>query len=753
MNAFYLKYNPYTVESIMQYNGQDISEDSKLYPFKNERLQIWLDRLFPILQEECNTDEFDVTFQGTALDFEDLRESIELFQSKGLKINTAYIPSKESEDKLHELIALFEEMQEGPFDDLKDEQIKENFEKALSSEFEVSVIATMSSGKSTLINSILGQELMPAKNEACTATIAQVKDIDGKIGFSAVCRDRDKNQIIVEQDVKYEQMKLFNEDPNISYIDIEGDIPFIHSQKINLVLVDTPGPNNSRNEEHRDQTYRIIKNSSKPVVLYVLNATALATDDDNTLLSSVAEAMKVGGKQSKDRFIFAVNKIDEFDTERADSIEDALQNIRSYLAKYGIHNPNIYPTSAEMAKVIRMYMNSKPLTRKQEKTLEEYDLFNDVQQMHLVQYTPLSESTKNKLLQRVQEAKSNNDPYEEALVHSGIPAIEMAINEYLDKYAVTAKIKNAVDTFRKKVEEKRMLDQLMQNIENNKEEKERINRQLHRVEQQLEEGKATSKFKNKIENLSFDQEAEEKVKRIKSKIDTLLQGYTGNKMTRLEMEQHITKFIRRVQNLQSDVLTELEKMVNEGIKRDAEKLVIEYSSYIQSLMQENAVSLEKFETASETFILGEIPDASSLIDKHKRSEREKVGEKWVENTNKKWYKPWTWLDDKGYYKDIYENREYVDASKVFDELIKPIRGDFYENVQRARQHIIEESQRLKNFFVTELDKLDEVIKQKVQELKDLTGDNRKLEERIEQDRQKMEWLYNFLAKLDRILEV
>ena len=44
--------------------------------------------------------------------------------------------------------------------------------------FKVCVVATMSSGKSTFINSIIGEEIMPEKNEACTARTMAVLDND-----------------------------------------------------------------------------------------------------------------------------------------------------------------------------------------------------------------------------------------------------------------------------------------------------------------------------------------------------------------------------------------------------------------------------------------------------------------------------------------------------------------------------------------------------------------------------------------------
>lgn len=54
-----------------------------------------------------------------------------------------------------------------------------------------------------------------------------------------------------------------------------------------------------------------------PLILYVLNASQLSIDDDRNLLELVGQAMRKGGKQSKDRFIFVVNKMDVFDPERA----------------------------------------------------------------------------------------------------------------------------------------------------------------------------------------------------------------------------------------------------------------------------------------------------------------------------------------------------------------------------------------------------------------------------------------------------
>ena len=62
-------------------------------------------------------------------------------------------------------------------------------------------------------------------------------------------------------------------------------------------------------------------------------------NDDNKLLSMISQQMKRGGKQSKDRFIFVINKCDELDPEKGESIDDLLNEVKKYLNNY---NKKIY---------------------------------------------------------------------------------------------------------------------------------------------------------------------------------------------------------------------------------------------------------------------------------------------------------------------------------------------------------------------------------------------------------------------------
>ena len=462
MTEIILKHNPYKVETTITIDGENIKEDSYLSGYKNERLQVWIENLIPKIIEQLNETELKLVFNGTKLDYEDVLYYCDYYNENGyngekVNIELEYTPAKESSDRLNQLKELVKDMREGPFEELKSEEVERNFNKAINSEFEIAVIATMSSGKSTLINSMLSQELMPSKNTACTAKITRIKDNDNLDKFRAVCKNINEEVVATIDDVDIENMKDFNDNKEISFINLEGNIEKFSSEDMNLVLIDTPGPNNSQDSSHAEFTYKVIKDQdSKPIVLYVLNGTQLGINDDSHLLSQVAESMKVGGKQSKDRFIFAVNKIDDFDPEEED-ISLMLDNVTKYLEKHGIEEPNIYPVSAELAKVIRLNQKGFDLTRKQNKTLEEYDLFLEEEDLHTLKYTPLGANIKNEIQSKIDSCE---DDYEKALYHTGVPYLEAAINTYLNKYALSSKITEAVNSFISIIEENEIIKEI-----------------------------------------------------------------------------------------------------------------------------------------------------------------------------------------------------------------------------------------------------------------------------------------------------
>ena len=253
MKKVEITYNPYLVTTQIKVDGQTPKANSSLNVDKT-RLQEWVEKLPQILMDEYRDTNFEITFKGTQEDYQDIISAVETY---GNKINAKCTLDKTADiaDAEATIDKIFGDIKKGPIPELKDKAIADAFEKAKNSQFEINVVATMSSGKSTLINALLGQQLMPAANEATTATIVKIVDTDQK-NFSAVAYDKSGNTVAKIDNVTLADMKKLNDDEKVSEVTIFGHIPFVKSTGMKLVLVDTPGPNNSRDKRHEEMTYK-----------------------------------------------------------------------------------------------------------------------------------------------------------------------------------------------------------------------------------------------------------------------------------------------------------------------------------------------------------------------------------------------------------------------------------------------------------------------------------------------------------------
>lgn len=754
MKEIFIKYNPYQLVTEITIDGQKLKKNSKLN-FEDRRLQEWVESLPDLLFEECNTKDFKITFHGTTPDYEDMEAMAKETEAKGIHIELEHIPAKEIGDKEVAIQEVFDEIQNGPFNELRQPDVIKAFDLAKSKDFEVNVVATMSAGKSTLINSLLRQKLMPAKQEACTATITKIKDNDADC-FMAKVYDKDGTLIQTHAELTYETMEQLNANPSVSRIQVEGNIPFVTADDVSLVLVDTPGPNNSRDPEHKAATYRMLSESSKPLVLYIMNATQLAVNDDYNLLSHVAESMKVGGKQSRDRFIFVVNKLDDF-KKGEDSVEAAITKVRDYLKDNGIENPNIYPASALTALNIRTILANSDDDNDDDvyEAKGKVRKFNRNEEMHFEKYAPLTPSMRGEVEDMLAKAVAEGDDNQQALIHAGIVPIEAAIRMYVQKYAKTAKIKNIVDTFIKKLESTQSFEKTKQEIATNRDEQKDILAQIDVIKKKLASGEDAKKFKTQIEQINYDKEisklAQSVIVAAQKKITKQLSS-TDAKLSKRDAESICQVFAKFAEGLQAEVQVKLENLISNHVKKNAEDLLEQYKKKIAELAQDvkvGSVELNPFELMQGDII----SDTSALISKMTKSEKVKVGEEWIANTDKKWYKPWTWFQEKGHYKEIYEDKEYVDGTELAQKFFAPIQELLYENSESAVEYAKKQTALIKKEFAKKFDELDAVLQSKLKELEICAKDNENIEARIKETQERLDWLEKIQNKVNGILEI
>ncbi len=216
----------------------------------------------------------------------------------------------------------------------------------------------MSAGKSSLINALLGTEVLPAGNEATTAKVARIT-VGTKTKPSAKAYSHSGSILASSNMLCAEQIKMWNNSDEISAFDVV--IPYsgskLHSTLAGYTLIDTPGANNSRDDRHKEQFINAIKAYPKSPILYVLNATQLSTTDDAEIIRTIREI------NPKQRIIFALNKIDALDEEKGETAKHYVSLARNYLKGLGYKKAQIIPLMAQPALIAKKSLNHLKLGR------------------------------------------------------------------------------------------------------------------------------------------------------------------------------------------------------------------------------------------------------------------------------------------------------------------------------------------------------------------------------------------------------
>ena len=607
MTEFVIEYNPYLVRSVFKCNGKTLGEDTAIGARSGQRLQIllgpstgWRGLIYEIA-DFCADSEVNILFKGRKIDYEDLEYASFRYEG-GVFFTTELDEGKSDAAVMSELDGIIDEIRESGIpgldaDDERGKSIFDAYEDAKSGFFDVSVIATMSSGKSTLINSLLHTELLPSENKACTATVAYILDNDGIDGFEAECRGADNETVVHPRaPIDAELLRQYNADEAVHHIYIEGNIPSIKNSKIRLRLLDTPGPNNSRDENHGRLTGSIIKKTNS-IILYVMNATQIGINDDHQLLWDISNEMSRAGKQSRDRFIFVVNKCDALDEERGETLDRLLSYVTEYLAGFGIKDPVLIPTSARLALLIRKDRMGDKLTRKERMELESVEDFIKSPLLHFEKYATLTPGVREEMEYRLGKYRSSEETADlEALVHTGLPVVEATVNEYIDKYAYPIKINDAVRDILNLLAEMNMRGKFEESIASDSGLLKKVRGQITRAKKRQKESTALYEdFKARIASLdlvSIDRTREQL--KIESELQALSRPYNGRtKVDLYAARQLVNEFQNSLTSFQSECEGRLRRAIDEQIFNRCNELLSEYTRVVSSILDD--IKIEGFD--------------------------------------------------------------------------------------------------------------------------------------------------------------
>ena len=459
----FLSHNPYTIETIFMVDEKKCdAEWFKTLTTSNgtqSRLQMWIMHFFDKLHDAYPAKEkFYLTFKGTSADCDDIQKEAESAAARlGISITTQLVKCGDPEDKFERLQELYEEAQKGPYDGFKDIELADGFNKIADRKLSVSVMAPMKNGKSTLLNAILGQEILPNATQRCTAKISYIEHCAGATGFEAKKIDEKNNSsdyISCSQKI----LKEWNSDDAVRHVRIRGALPGINISDYRLQFIDTPGPDSAVHKEDLTTIERFLNDNSLPMVCYIIDR---VNTSEVHYLERLKKHMSQYGKQSEDRFIFVVSRMDQLEISKSDSFEDnpirtKIEEIRNDLKELGINNPRIFPVSAWIALKAREFHSMDE--DDQDEAIDSFKKFRRGMRRidsSLMDYMSISPAIKSRLMTELStivkkidlDEETGDDHLRHAELLSGIPALEMAIEEYLIKYSVPARIYDAAAIF------------------------------------------------------------------------------------------------------------------------------------------------------------------------------------------------------------------------------------------------------------------------------------------------------------------
>ncbi|MBQ7132055.1 MAG: dynamin family protein [Oscillospiraceae bacterium] len=219
------------------------------------------------------------------------------------------------------------------------------------------VTANMSTGKSTLINALIGKPVARTSQEVCTGNVCYL--------YNKAYEDENTHLSTKDISLRATADELSGYDWN-GHISIASYFARIESDIPRLCLIDTPGVDAALYKEHSKYARNALLNDVYDAIIYVVSPTRLGTDAEKKHLQWVAQNLHTK------KIIFVLNKLDCYHNY-SDSVEESINGFKNDLQQIGFENPVICPISAYFSYLVKLKMTGQTLS---EDEADEYALYS-----------------------------------------------------------------------------------------------------------------------------------------------------------------------------------------------------------------------------------------------------------------------------------------------------------------------------------------------------------------------------------------
>lgn len=768
-----ITYNPYLLETDFRIDGDPEANNAAWAKYLHRRrLQTWF---YPApnwrgfaaeLEESLNMGHVIIDFQGRSADYRDLKLFFKAWNKQEghlthFEVRPLQYRLEGEKDVLKRLDKLVATFPESPVESLRDPAIMQAYERERDDNFEMAVVATMSSGKSTLLNALLASNLLPAANDATTAKITRIVDVDGADGFTVACRDRDDKIVHGKVPATPELLDQYNKDPRVFYVDLEGDIPEISSETLRLNILDTPGPNNSATNEHREVTDSVLRDKNRqPIILYVMDSTKPEDESDRDLLQDIAAIIKEGGQQAQERFIFVMNKADMTDPKKDGEIAQIIARRQAYLKNIcGIDATQIIPVSARAAMLFRMKSEGLARTEDEEDDLMLYE--SKMPRKKLDEAALLTPGCAEKLRAMKAQAAEEQDAQMLRLIASGIVGLELTINEYLEKYAYPYKINRIVQTFQKRLNEEIQHANYTDTIANSKEELESARKALRdAVSKKDALAERRVELEKRANFINMDESVFTEYRRImRNRMSDALDGYRGDEIRVSQKNTFMKKVSDAKDRVLADVKRDLKNALNKQLKDDFEPVYAAFSQALSSLQDTNVAGID-FENVEGICNVSEMLEKISTkslddmdISSYTYTKTHKET-RWEQNPERKgffgFFKFWK---PKEIQKTVtVKDGEFIKADEFCSEILEQVATEFVEQLMQSKAGFDTIYQAKKQECQGFLKAMQEAFEKELQKIESLTAAVENNEADLAHNEYCMQWMNERKTELSEVIQ-
>lgn len=304
--------------------------------------------------------------------------------------------------------------------------------------FNILVIATVSAGKSTLVNTLFGCDLLPIANEPTTAKIFCLKNCPQSI--QPICRAvsfTDDHSIQENwENATAETLQGYNEMQCIDYVEIKAKA---YSQAVchhKFSIYDVPGPNTHEHGQHKKYLYHVLEKIRINQIVYIIDATNAKTLDEISLLESCI--FPYTQKHRDVDVIFILNKIDNLDDEYDGALQNIIDKTRSRLESIGFVDPQIMPVMARYAFILRRIQAGATLTKKEHRDVSTLQKRLPKRHNILLKHAHLDSSIKNELLSNLKYRRDDGLCQHQNLGHAFRIAFRKKTETFIQETCVPA---------------------------------------------------------------------------------------------------------------------------------------------------------------------------------------------------------------------------------------------------------------------------------------------------------------------------